>query len=309
MPGRENHQKAITRVAQWLDLSEEEETVFIRRAHDIASPGEHGISRFDEEYLQHLEENVFTENALIGHLEDSGIEPGVIDLFKSGEIPFDEIYQSWNRIKYSTNEILDLTMLLKLIDQCSKQSDEGAVNSRYKLQKLVYLVNRNLVKQERVDSDTAPFDHGKLEKTGFRYTYRKRESGPFSRDLQEDRHRLYASDLIDEEQLEDSSTPEVNEKHARFSISLGMSGRVMMKRFSDLLKNLETDVLSEWESAIDKTVNEFGSMSIEEIHDHVSSIENVENAEDRDLLIRGRQVEYDSEPWLEISAEGGVSHV
>lgn len=308
MRGRENHQKAITRVAQWLDFSDEEEREFIQVSHGIAAPGDHGITHFDEEYLEHLEENVFTDPTIISYLEDAGISPEVVELFESQDIPFDEVYQSWNRIKYSTNEILDLTMLLKLVDSYSKQSEDGMVNSRFKLQKLVYFVNRKLVEQYRLESDTAPFDHGKLEKTGFRYTYRKRDSGPFSKDLQEDKYRLYASNLIEEELVEDSSTPEINEKHARFEISLGTSGEVMMNRFSNLLENLETDVLSDWEAAINDTVNEFGSMTIEELHGYVNSIKDIEEKEDRELLIRGRKVEYDSEPWLEVSAEGGFSH-
>lgn len=315
MVEKETHRKAVTRVAQWLNLPEEKEQEFIDLAHEISALKDTDISQYDEEYLQHLEGNVFTDDSLLDFLQQSGIDSGVIEKFESQSIPFKDIYQSWNEIRYSTNEILDLTMLLKLINQYSEQSDSGVVDSRYKLQKLVYLVNRELVERDRTDSDTVPYDHGKLEKTGFRYTYRKRRSGPYSRNLDQDKNRLYASNLIDEELVQNGSTPEINEKNGRFEISLGASGRVMMKRFSDLLENLENDVLSEWEDAINLVVTEFGSMTAEELQRHITGIDDVANADDRDLLIRGRKAEYDSEPWLKITGQGveisagGASHV
>jgi hypothetical protein len=309
MSGRENHQKAITRVGQWLDLTDEERRKFINLAHDSFGVEDIDFTDYNEQYLEFLEQNVFTNEEVLNYLRKAGIESDTLELFETKSVPFDEVYKSWNEIRYSTNEILDLTMLLKLIDEYSRQSEEGLVNSRFKLQKLVYLVNRELVEQERTGPETRPVDHGKLEATGFRYTYRKRESGPFSKNLQEDKHRLYASNLIDEGLIKGESTPEVNENNRRFKISLGGSGEVMMERFSGLLQNLSTDVLSEWENAITTVVGEYSSMSIQELYDHVSSIDDVSEADDREVLIRGRQVEYDSEPWLEVSTERGVSYV
>lgn len=109
--------------------------------------------------------------------------------------------------------------------------------------------------------------------------------------------------------MQGASTPEITEKHARFEISLGASGKVMMNRFSEMLENLETDVLSEWENAINEVIREFGSMSIEELHDYVNGIDDVNNAGDRKLLIRGRQVRYDTEPWRLGAAQGGLIDV
>lgn len=309
MPSRATHQKAITRVGQWLDLEEGDRREFIDFAHGLFRAEDIDFSHYDEQYLEFLEQNIFTNERLLTRLRQAGIETDVIELFETQSIPFDEVYKSWNEIRYSTNEILDQTMLLKLIHDYSEQSEDGLVNSQFKIQKLVYLVNRKLVQQERTASETIPVDHGKLESTGFRYTYRKRDSGPFSRNLQEDNHRLYASNLVDEDLVQGESTPEINENGVRYEISLGSSGEVMMGRFSGLLQNLSTDVLSEWENAIATVVNRCESMSIQELHDHIRSISDVTDAEDRELLIRGRQVEYDSEPWLEVSAEGGVSHV
>ena len=309
MSGRETHQKAVTRVGQWLDLTDEQRREFVDLVHQSFGAEDMNFSNYDEQYLNFLEENIFTDDEVIEYLYQAGIEPETVELFESRNIPFDEVYRSWNEIRYSINEILDLTMLLKLIHEYSEQSEDGLVNSRFKLQKLVYLVNRELIEQDRTGSDTKPVDHGKLEATGFRYTYRKRQSGPFSKNLQEDKHRLYASNLVDEELVEGDSTPEVNENKARFEISLGGSGEVLMDRFAGILRNLSTDVLSEWEAAITTVVNRCGSMSIEELQNHVDSIDEVNEADERSLLIRGRQVEYDSEPWLEVSAEGGMSYV
>lgn len=305
MVSEETHHKAIERVAEWLELPRNQESQFINLAYGLASVPDTNLTHFDERYLEHLENNVFSDPQLLGFLDQSGIDSSVIEQFESKQIPYDEVYQQWNVIEYSINELLDLTMLLKLINQYSDQSEKGLIDSRYRLQKLVYLVNRRLVKQERAERDTAPYDHGKLEKTGFRYTYRKRKSGPYSKNLRDDTYRLYASDLINEKLVQGESTPEITEQHARFEISLGASGRVMMDRFSEMMDDLETDVLSEWESAINVVIKEFGSMSIDELYNYVNDIEDVRNADDRKLLIRGRQVEYDRKLWrIETTQEG-----
>lgn len=309
MNGNKSHRKAIQRVAQWLDLEKEDEREFIDLTHDLTDTENGGFDRYDEQYLQHLEAYVFTDDSVLAFLEEANVNEDIIDQFEAESVPFDEVYRSWKEIRYPTNELLDLTMLLKLIHECSERSNSGLIDSRYKLQKIVYLVNRRLADQNRSDRDTAPYDHGKLEKTGFRYTYRKRSSGPYSRDLDEDKHRLYASNLIDEELVEDASTPEINEANVRYEISLGKSGRVMMRRFSGLLENLDTEVLSDWENTITEVVEEFGSMPVDELHEHIRGIETVAEADDRDLLILGRRVKYDSEPWLETSADTGVSNV
>lgn len=306
-----NHEKALIRVAQWLELSRSERQEFIDLAHSISTEEEISFTNYDEQYLKFLNEIVLSHDEVLDFLQEAGIEESVIQKFHTGSIPYEEVYQSWNEIRYSVNEILDLTMLLKLIHSCSENPEtltEG-IDSRYKFQKLVYLVNRRLANQNRMDRDTAPYDHGMLEKTGFRYTYRMRKSGPFAKSLEEDKRRLYASNLIDEEIMAKVKTPEVNEENCRYRITLGISGEVVMDRFATQLKELETEVLSEWENAIDQVVFQFGQMTVEELHEHIMNLDSVKKAEDRDLLLRGRRVKYDSEPWITFSAGGEIGHV
>ena len=305
------HEKALLRVSQWLDFSRSERQEFVDTAQRISSRQEAAFSQYDEEYLEHLKQDVFTHEEVLSYLEDAGIGEDVVQDFSSGEIPFDEVYQSWNEIRYSVNEILDLTMLLKLVHSCSENPEtlSQGIDSRYKFQKLVYLVNQELADQNRMDRDTAPYDHGRLEKTGFRYTYRMRSSGPFAKTLEEDKRRLYASNLIDEEVMAKVETPEINEENCRYRITLGRSGEVVMDRFASQLESLETEVLSDWEDAIDHVVLQFGHMTVEELHEYIMDLDPVKEAEDRDLLLRGRRVKYDSEPWITISAGGEIGHV
>lgn len=302
------HEKALLRVSQWLDLSRSERQEFVDTAQRISSRQEAAFSQYDEEYLEHLKQDVFTHEEVLSYLEQAGIGKDVIQDFSSGEIPFGEVYQSWSEIRYSVNEILDLTMLLKLVHSCSETLSQG-IDSRYKFQKLIYLVNQELANQNRMDRDTAPYDHGQLEKTGFRYTYRMRSSGPFAKTLEEDKRRLYASNLIDEEVMTKVGTPEINEEKCRYRITLGRSGEVVMDRFASQLEALETEVLSDWEDAIDHVVLQFGHMTVEELHEYIMDLDQVREAEDRDLLLRGRRVKYDSEPWITISAGGEIGHV
>ena len=306
-----NHEKALLRVAQWLDISREERQEFIDLAHSISTEQRTPFTEYDEEYLEFLAEDVFPREEVMNFLQDVNVEEDRIEKFRTGSIPYDEVYQCWNEIRYSVNEILDLTMLLKLVHSCSENPEtlSQGIDTRYKFQKLVYLVNRELADRKRVDRDTAPYDHGKLEKTGFRYTYRMRSSGPFAKSLEEDKRRLYASNLIDEEVMAKVETPEINEENCRYRITLGRSGEVVMARFASQLEELETDVLSEWEDAIDHVVLQFGHMTVEELHEYIMDLDSVKKAEDRDLLLRGRRVKYDSEPWITISAEGEIGHV
>lgn len=81
-------------------------------------------------------------------------------------------------------------------------------------------------------------------------------------------------------------TPEINEENCRYRISLGRSGEVAMSRFSNQLEALETEILSDWEDAIDEVVDRFSQLTVEELHNHTMGIENVEKAEERDLLLR-----------------------
>lgn len=305
MSGRPTHYKTIKRVAQWLDLPDEAKREFIDLSHKLVA--EHGaeFSNYNEEYQKFLENRVFNDAEVIQFLEHQGVEVEIRDQFKSRAIPFDEqVYRSRNEIRYNVNEMLDMTMLLKAIHKYSKYSDSACVESRYTLQKLIYLINRDLLNKKTVGSDTVPFDHGKLEETGFRYTYRKRNSGPFSKGLVQDKNRLFASDLISEEFTEEGDTQEINEEDGRFEIGLGPAGEVVMERFSKMIENAQTHVLFEWEKSIDMITAEVASMSLSELETWIKNIDDVQEAEDRDLLIRGRQTEYKSELLSDTTDEG-----
>lgn len=307
-----NYQKTLLRVAEWLELPQAERQAFIETAQQVSNEHNSGaFTRYDEEYFTYLTRDVLTESRVIELLKHADVEEAKFQKLSSGEVAANDIFRSWNEIQYSANEILDFTMLLKLVHSYAEHPDtkSAGLDSRYRLQKLVFLVNRKLGTEERIGSTTSPYDHGKLEKTGFRYTYRKRDSGPFSKQLQEDRRRLYASNLLNEEAMTDVGTPEINEETCRFKITVGRTGEVVMSRFSDMLEGLETDILADWKTAIDHTIDEYAGMSITEFHNHVTQIDEVNEKENRGLLLRGRRVEYDSEPWVAFSEQGGITHV
>lgn len=309
MSGRPTYYKTIKRVGQWLDLPDEAEREFIDLSHELVSDYGAEFSQYNEKYLEFLETRVFSDGELIEFLEQHGVNSEIREQFISQEIPFeDEVFRTWKEIRYDANEMLDMTMLLNTIHKYSGHSDTGCVESRYTLQKLIYLINRGLVEKKTFGPDTAPVDHGKLEETGFRYTYRKRSSGPFSKGLVQDKNRLFASDLISEEFTEGEGTPEINEEEGRFEISLGPAGEVVMERFSEMIDNTQTDVLFEWQNSIDMVTAKVASMTVSELENRIENIEDVQEKEDRDLLIRGRQTEYESDLLAEAPG-GGVSHV
>jgi hypothetical protein len=74
-----------------------------------------------------------------------------------------------------------------------------------------------------------------------------------------------------------------------------------------MLENVQTHVLFEWDKSIDMITAEVASMTVSELETWIENIEDVQEAEDRDLLIRGRQTEYESD-LLSDTTDEGMTH-
>lgn len=81
-----------------------------------------------------------------------------------------------------------------------------------------------------------------------------------------------------------------------------------MERFSEMIESAQTHVLFEWENSIDMITDKIAPLTVSELEAQIKDIEDVEKAEDRDLLIRGRQTEYESD-LLSNTAGEGITHV
>jgi hypothetical protein len=63
-------------------------------------------------------------------------------------------------------------------------------------------------------------------------------------------------------------------------------------------------ILVDWELAIERTVENYGTLPLAELHDEITNLSEVSDATDRDMLLKGRRMEYDTRPWITIPQFG-----
>jgi hypothetical protein len=162
------------------------------------------------------------------------------------------------------------------------------IDSRYRLQKLVYLVNRRISQQEdhATIGDTRG-DLGRLDRTGYRYRFTKRDSGPFSADVYEDKNRLYAWEMIDEPVVDDEGTGEVAERNRRYGIELTPGGEIMVNQFYDRIEQADSVMLSSWNYAQQTVIDEVVHMTHDDLVGTVGEDERLQRASTGSELLVG----------------------
>jgi len=217
-----NEWKVLERAVDRFDLDYEQREEYVQVVTDVygeAMASTAGFEEFDDEYYEFLNQEVFSDNRVVSVLRGFGLSDDQLAEFRNGTIDADELVKTWNELRFRIDELIDFAMLLKLVKDYSLRSDTGMIDSRYRLQKLVYLVNRRISQQEdHAAIGETGGDLGMLDRTGYRYRFTKRDSGPFSSDVYEDKNRLFAWELIDEQVVDDEGTGEVAERNRRDGI-------------------------------------------------------------------------------------------
>jgi len=286
-----NEWKVLTRVIehgsefQFTDETYERYITAVSEAYADATSKHEGTPRTEEEYYSFLIEDVLSDSRVIEVLEGSEVPASKISSIHDGTIDLESSINRWSEIRFTLDELLDLLMLLKLIRDYTESSSLNKVESRYRLQKLVYLVNYNLVNQEDYSMDNSRF--GLLSKTGYRYRYSKRESGPYSEEVYEDKNRLFAWSLIDEPVAGSDGTGEVAERNRRYAIELSAQGEIMVERFYDRIERADSFIISAWNQAQTEEIQKAVQMNHSELKEHVNQIEGFQTTDQGGELLIG----------------------
>ena len=286
-----NEWKVLERAVDRFDLDHEQREEFVQVVTDVygeAMASTADFEEFDEEYYQFLNQEVFSDNRVVSTLRGFGLPDDQLTEFRNGTIDTDELVKTWSELRFRIDELIDFAMLLKLVKDYSLRSDTGMIDSRYRLQKLVYLVNRRISQQEdhATIGDTRG-DLGRLDRTGYRYRFTKRDSGPFSADVYEDKNRLYAWEMIDEPVVDDEGTGEVAERNRRYGIELTPGGEIMVNQFYDRIEQADSVMLSSWNYAQQTVIDEVVHMTHDDLVGTVGEDERLQRASTGSELLVG----------------------
>lgn len=304
--------RAIHRVGENLTLSESEYNQFLEVATEVYQSKLQTASMdydMDDEYFKFLSEQVFNDDAVIRLISDTAVPEPIISQLKNAEFDIAATFEEYTKLDYSLDELVDLIMILKFFVDYRSITGEESV-SRTKLQYLLYLTNNRLSNQEDYSLKVQKTDLGMLERTGYRYTFRKVDNGIKSSRLAQDRNRLIASNLIDETLNEEQNPNE----YEPFDLSLGSAGEFLTTRYKNSLTstNMSSILLREW-SIIQKTIiREWGNKSVADIEDEVVSLNSYGDKQNGSVLLTGRTRLFDEdeqEVFEGIMAEVQRAHV
>lgn len=286
-----NEWKVLERAVDRFDLDYEQREEYVQVVTDVygeAMASTAGFEEFDDEYYEFLNQEVFSDNRVVSVLRGFGLSDDQLAEFRNGTIDADELVKTWNELRFRIDELIDFAMLLKLVKDYSLRSDTGMIDSRYRLQKLVYLVNRRISQQEdHAAIGETGGDLGMLDRTGYRYRFTKRDSGPFSSDVYEDKNRLFAWELIDEQVVDDEGTGEVAERNRRYGIELTPAGEIMVNQFYDRIEQADSVMLSSWNFAQQTVIDEVVHMPYEDIVGIVGTDERLQRVSTGSELLVG----------------------
>lgn len=279
---------ALRRVGEWAGFEGDQLSEYlatVRPIHNQALQDRKGSDTKRDlrgEYFEFLNENVLSAEPVVTHLRHHQVNEAVVRLFETGSVPIKDTFRSQSVINYELDEIVDFVMLLKLLERYQRKADSG-IEPLENLHSLVYLTNYQLSES---DSHSVSEDHGfgMLEKTGFRYTFERRDDYVWSDSLQRDLDRLVAWQLLDRE-LADNPKPEWDRT---YSISLGQAANLFLTRFEKRLNNFDSFLLNEWEIHQNDVIDDFATSSKAGISSHMKSLDRFSACTDGQIVLNGR---------------------
>ncbi|MDB2262254.1 hypothetical protein PM031_15500 [Halorubrum ezzemoulense] len=286
---------ALRRVGEWVGFEGDELSEYLATVRPIHNQAledrKAGQAERDlrDEYFEFLNENVLSAEPVITHLRRYQTDEEVVGLFETASVPIRDTFRSQSVIDYELDEIVDFVMLLKLLERYHKMADSG-IEPLENLHSLVYLTNYQLSES---DSYSVTEDHGfgMLEKTGYRYTFERRDDYVWSDSLQRDLDRLVAWQLFDRE-LIDEPKPEWDRT---YSISLGQAATLFLTRFEKRLDSFDSLLLKEWEMRQNDVIDDFATSSKVGISSHLESLDRFSNSSDGQIVLNGRAKKFTSD--------------
>lgn len=293
-----NEQRALRRVGEWAGLNEDDLEPYLEVVHRVHNErlqqvgDEYDLSR---QYFSFLNAEVFSDEQVIAVLEDVGVG-GLLALFEQGTIDVEAAFKSYGKVDYDLDELVDFVMMLKFVHDYSRETGESVIVPRNRLQHLLYLVNYQLSRESDPYLPVRENEWGLLWRTGYRYDFRRLDTGPGSSWLYTDKDRLYAWQLLDEKVVE-TGLSEIDEP---FGVSLGQAGRLLMTRYRRKLQDFDSMVLRRWDEHQQTVIDEFGTKSQNELWEYVTEVNEYQQRRDGELLLNGRPLQFEEAARLEL---------
>ena len=303
-----NEWAALERAGEWAGLDGTALDEYVVLVADIynAEMADYGeFDNYEDEYYQFLNECVFSDDRVVDLLHSMDVNEETVQTFQMGRVPVSETYQTERMLDHGLDELVDLIMMLKLINRYTTVTNQEYLQSRYRFQKLLFVTNLDL-KETQTGSVVDEGELGLLETTGYRYSFIKRSSGPFSKDAYIDKDRLYANGLIEEDVIADEGTGEVAEHEHTYGIKLSPNGSLLLNRFSDILDSFSSDILFYWNKSQEKAIEALKGRTNEEISEYIAERADIEERETVERLLPPRQARFADADEEGLSGISGV---
>jgi len=289
--------RSIHRVGQQLGLSDDEFERFLEVALEVHEDklDEAGhLYSLDDEYFDFLNNEVFSDDAVLKELAQYEVAESSLKEFRNSNFDIKSAFREYSKFEYGLDEIADIAMIIHL---CSLFKDMYAnvSFSRRRLQYLIYLTNNELSEREDFSAKPKKTDLGMLERTGYRYTFRKHPRSVRSSRLSQDRNRMVASKLLNEIVRKDVDPNEGDP----FLLSLDSSGeKILRKCKPDLqsLKRADSHHLREWAICQSDIISEWGDVPLQDLEEHVLNVNDYDDKGEGGVLLTGRARSFDMDP-------------
>lgn len=287
--------RALHRVGENLGLSDDKYDEFLEVTTKVYQQKLRTASEsynLDEEYFEFLSEQVFNDSDVIDLISNTTVPERTVNQLKNSEFDIAATFEEYTKLDYSLDELVDLIMVLKFFQDYSRITGQNEI-SRTKLQYLLYLTNNRLSNQEAHSLKTQKTELGMLERTGYRYTFRKVDRGIKSSRLSQDRNRLIASNLL-EEAVDEDQNP--NEREP-YDLSLGSAGEFLIEKYNSSLTstNMRSILLSEWAISQKETIRNWGRKPVATIEEHIVSLNSYSEKLYGGVLLTGRTRIFDED--------------
>lgn len=292
-----NHSwRAIQRVGENMGLTKKKLDTYLKVATDVHEEKLQSASDrydLDSDYFDFLREQVFNDERIISVLRDFDISSEYLEEMQSAELDVSSVFREYWKVNYGLDELVDLVFILKFFNDYSQISGDTFV-SHDRIQYLAYLTNNRLTKREDYSAAPQKTDLGMLERTGYRYTFRKADNRIYSSRLSQDLNRLVASELLDEV-VNDEINPN---EHKPFSLSLGPAGEFITTRYSRKFRQMNSigsPLLREWNSCQKEIIRKWRDAPLEDLESYVFKLNSFDQKRNGSVLLTGRTRLFDNQ--------------
>jgi len=290
-----NEWLAVQRVGEWAGLSGERLERYETVTRDILEKELEEVGNnynLNNEFFEFLNEAVFSSSELVSILKEIGANPEKVGSFEAGSVPVEDTFSSYSVVDYGLDEVADFVMLMKLFKNITATTGSDSIAPLEKLHSLVYLTNYRLSETRDPRASNRDLDFGMLERTGYRYSFKREDSYCWSESLHRDVLRLCAWGLLETEPVEQV------EDHwsVQYRVSLGPSAQMFLLRFSSKIESFRSVPLKEWEIKQEDVLDDFANVSQSGINRELNSIPQFTEASAGGVILNGRPKRFSSNP-------------